>query len=385
VVHEVVGPPLTSIEAGAALALGVVALLVSGVMPVLLGALAGEHRLSVSLIGVTATAEALTMGLAAALCGALIKPVGLRRIGLAAVVLLAGLNLATLWSAGLTIVGLRAVAGVAEGVLLWITIGMIARSTTPERWAGVYYALLSLCQFLLAALLATLVMPHWHANGGFAVCAVLILLSAPIALVGRDRYAAMPDGAACGAPPARGWVALAGTLLFAGAFNAVAIYAVPLALQAGLKPGMAGVAVAAYLATQVFGGALASALAGRVHYFAVLVATSLVALAGWAVFMFWPPAWLFVLAAMAVGFVYTIGMAFLVPMLIEADSTRRAAVQSGGAQLFGSALGPLLASRLVGGHSVHGVVVLAAGLLIAGLSIFGALHLTTRAPVESIA
>ena len=53
-------------------------------------------------------------------------------------------------------------------------------------------------------------------------------------------------------------------------------------------------------------------------------------------------------------------------------------MQSGGAQLFGASLGPFLASRVVGDHNVHGAVVLAAVLLLAALSIFGGLHLTTR-------
>jgi DHA1 family inner membrane transport protein len=164
-VHEVVGPPLTAVEAGVAIALGIVALLLAGAMPVLLGALASEHRLAVGQIGVTAMAEALTMGLAAAACGALVKPARLRLIGLIAVLAVAVINLAMIWASGLGVIGLRALAGAAEGVLLWITIGMIARSETPERWAGVFYAGLTLCQFVLTAALTTVVTPRWHASG----------------------------------------------------------------------------------------------------------------------------------------------------------------------------------------------------------------------------
>jgi hypothetical protein len=69
---------------------------------------------------------------------------------------------------------------------------------------------------------------------------------------------------------------------------------------------------------------------------------------------------------------------FLVPMTIEADPTRQAAVQSGGAQLFGGALGPFLASRIVGEQDVHGAVVLGAAMLLIALALCGGLHLTTR-------
>jgi hypothetical protein len=60
---------------------------------------------------------------------------------------------------------------------------------------------------------------------------------------------------------------------------------------------------------------------------------------------------------------------FLVPMTIDADPTRRAAMQSGAAQLLGGAVGPLLASLVVGERDVHGVLALGAGLLVAGLSV----------------
>ena len=118
-------------------------------------------------------------------------------------------------------------------------------------------------------------------------------------------------------------------------------------------------------------------MAGRIHYFLVFVMTSLVSFTCWMVFVFWPPAWLFVAASMGAGLVYMIAAPFQVPMTIEADPTRRAAMQSGGAQLFGGALGPFLASRVVGERDVHPAVFLAAALLLGALTIFGALHLTS--------
>ena len=77
---------------------------------------------------------------------------------------------------------------------------------------------------------------------------------------------------------------------------------------------------------------------------------------------------------------------FLVPMTIEADPSRRAAVQSGAAQLTGGAMGPLLASRGVGAGSVHGALWLGAALTLAGLAVMAWLHFTSRrAPVAPAA
>ena len=57
---------------------------------------------------------------------------------------------------------------------------------------------------------------------------------------------------------------------------------------------------------------------------------------------------------------------------------RRAAVQSGAAQLFGAALGPLLASVVVSDRNIHGALYLGAGLLLTGLAMIAGLHFTAR-------
>lgn len=379
-VHEVVGPPLSGMEAGVAIAFGVVSLLLAGSVPLLLGALADEGRLAVTAIGDTAMAEALSMGLATGLAGAFLKPVRLRLIGFLATLAVAALDLAMLKASGVGVLAIRALAGVPEGLMLWITIGMIARTETPERWAGVFFSASTLTQFGLAAGLTTVVLPRFHAAGGFLVGAALIALCAPMALLARDRYAALPNTQAgeSGAPPARGWIALVGTVLFAGSAGAVGVYITPIAHHAGLAAGVAGIALTASLAVQVLGSALATAAAGRLHYFGVFMVSTLIVLAGWAVYLTAPPAWLFIAATMATGFVGLFATPFLVPMTIEADPSRRAAVQSGGAQLFGSALGPFLASRVVGEWGVAGDLILGAALAVVALAIFGVLHLTAR-------
>jgi predicted MFS family arabinose efflux permease len=378
-VHEAVGRSLTPRETGGALAVGVNSLLVLGVIPVLLGALVDEHKISDPDIGLIAMTEVLAMGVATALAGMILKPMRLKAIGLVVTLILAGVDLATASAPRGGVFALRGVAGALEGVLLWITVSMISRTETPERWAGVFFTGQTLSQLLLAIGLAVWIMPHWGATGGFVSIAVCALVGAPAALIGPERLADLnPGEAVAGAPPLRGWVALIGTAIYVAGGGAVAVYLVPLAHGAGLDASVAQTALWVSLAAQVAGSAAATAMAGRIRWFHVFLVTTSVALVVWWLFGQHIPAWLFIAANAAAGLFSLFLSPFLVPMTIEADPSRRAAVQSGAAQLIGGAAGPLLASMAVSDRDVHGVLWLGAGLALAGLGTVAWLHLTHR-------
>src|SRR5579871_435180 len=196
VVHEAVGPPLSGLEVAGALGVGVNSLLVLGVVPVLLGALADERRLSDPDIGLVATIEVLAMGITTALAGMLVKPKHLRLIGLVGTLALALADYATASSSRLGVFALRGAAGAIEGVMLWITVAMIARTATPERWAGVFFTGQTLSQLLLAIGLAVVILPRWGATGGFVAIAACALAGAGAAMVGPSRLADLDPGEA---------------------------------------------------------------------------------------------------------------------------------------------------------------------------------------------
>ena len=383
-VHEAVGPSITGLQAGATIGVGVNSLMFAGVLPILLGALADEHRLSAAGIGLTATTEALAMGLSTAAMGLVRRPERLRLIGVAASLAVAVLNLIAMRADGATIIALRGATGACEGVLLWITVSMIARTVTPERWAGVFFTVQTLAQLLLAMALAAAIVPVWGANGVFGALGLLAVVGVVPALLSPTRFAPLPvreDESE--APPPRGWAALAATLVFVSAAAAVGVYVQPLAHEAGLGGGVARTAVWVGLAAQVLGGALATTLAGRVRYFTVFIITSVVYLAVWGSFSQPLSAWLFIVANAFSGLVGLFLGPFLVPMVIDADPSRRAAMQSGAAQLLGGALGPLLASQVVGDRDVRGVLWLAAGLLAVGLSGVAWLRFTAASAIPA--
>ncbi len=374
VVVETVGRPLIAREAVAAIAPGVVALLLSGVIAMVLGALADEHRLSAAGIGECATLEALVMGLTTGIAAAVLPPTRLRLVGVVSAAALGVLDLATMGAHSVSILILRTLAGVPDGLLLWITIGMIARSAVPARWAGVFLTALTASQLVLA-LGNMWVIPRFGANGTFAALAVVAFAEMAFAVWLPRSYAPLPkpDGES-GMPPLRGWIALFASLLIMASTSAVGVYLQPLAHQAGLDADVARTAVWVSLAFQIAGGSLATLLAHRLHYFLAFVAAMFGFLAGWAIFDFHVSALLFVMGNACIGFMSLFLGPFNVPMTIEADPSLRAAMQSAGAQVLGTAIGPLFSSFVVGDRNVHGAIFLGTGLLLAGMTIVAGLH-----------
>ena len=381
VVHEAIGPSLTPLEAGAAIAIGVISLLIAGELAILLGGLADLHRLSASGIGIAAAVEALSMGVATSLAGVFLKPRRLRWLGIGASLALAAIDLGvTRVSGDAAIMVMRGLAGIPEGLLLWITIGMIARTELPERWSGVLFTALTAAQLAVAGVFTAGFLTRFGPDGGFVFLAVVSLAGVVISSFVPDRYAPLPHEAEAlgGAPPPRGWIALAATLIFVASTGAVGVYLVPLAHQAGLTTMVAQTSVSASLAAQIPGSALATLVAGRVRYFTIFVVGTIVAIGTWAVYGFAAPAWMFIAATTIQGFVGIFITPFLVPMTIHADPSRRAAVQSGAAQSLGGAFGPLLASQVVDDAHARGVLYLGVGLALTGMAIIAWLRFTAR-------
>ena len=387
------GPELSAgRERWAAIGVGLNALLVVALLAPLLGALADERRLTAPQMGLAATAELLAMAGATGLAGLLLAPRRLRLIGASSCLLLATLDLATMAAGGGALIALRAGAGMAEGVLLWITVGMIARTATPVRWAGAFYMALTSVQLALAFADASVIMPRFGASGGYAALALCALAGIGPALLLPGAYAPMPHEAASERRlPFRGLVALLAAFVFMSANGAVAIFLQRYALQAGLTAGVARTAVWVSLAAQVAGSAAATALAGRVGWFSVFAAGALLWLAAWTCFSLRVPAGVFIGANALSGLVALFVGPFFVPMLIEADPSRRAAMQTGAAQLLGGAAGPLMAFALVSQTDAHRVLVLSPALLAAGLAIMAWLRFTaaasgptTSAPSEAV-
>jgi hypothetical protein len=365
-----IGSAPTALQLGAVLFVGVNGILIAGLQPLLLGMLTEENRLSAVELGRAATAELLTMGVAAAVAGAKLKAERLRAMGLIACVLLAIFEVMTTYVRGETLVLVRAIAGIPSGIMIWIAVALIARSLTPERWAGIYFTVQTLAQFICAAGFTAWVTPKHGANGGFVALAVLSLIAAIAAFALPDRFAPLAQqGASTGLPNAKGWLALVVAFLYLAFIVGVWVYAEPLSHQSGHEPSVAGTAVSISLACQVLGGAAATALAGKLRWLTTILLCSVLNGACLLAFASLPTATIFLATSGVFGFLWLFVLPFFVPMIIAADPTRRSAVMLGGAQLLGASLGPLLVSTLVTEQESRGALAFGAAALAAAAAI----------------
>ncbi|KAA8918990.1 hypothetical protein CEK64_14770 [Xanthomonas sontii] len=340
------------------MSIGAIALLILGVQPIVLGALVEQHLITLPGVGVVAMGEIIALGIGVALGDALLPVSWQRATAVVAALLAAALNLATVQAQGdAAFVALRAAAGLAEGLLVWVATVSIVRAATPDRVTAVFMVLQALAQIALAAALALWVLPAAGWQGGFVAMAATCLLVLPLA-------AALPVSASL-APAADAQCAATATarlrwspstlapLLVAflqmSAIGALWAYLEPLALRAGLDAHAAQLQTSWVLGMQIVGGLAAIYWVRRLSVTATLTLGS-VALCVVAAAMYRVPgnaALGFAAVCVAFGFAWMFLMPFHVGLALRADAQGRVAVLVPAAQLIGSACGPLLASLLL--------------------------------------
>ena len=358
-----------------ALTVGVVALLIAGLQPVVLGGLESEGRLTASQIGLAATVELLALGLTCGLAAAFLKPDRVRLKLALACMAHAGAMFGTCLVTGVAVIAMRGAAGVFAGLMLWAAISTITRAERPERLSGVFVTVQTLAQLVLAAVLPATVVPWFGINGALEALGVISMLTAVAALAGANSYSPLPKAAKGGGGIGlRPLLGLAACFLFMAFIVALWVYLEPLAELSGMSAKQAGLAVAVALGMQVAGGAAATLAARRWRRpGGVLLAVGALNGGILAILFGAPQAALFMGAVAVFGFLWLFALPFQTLLLIQLDPTRRAAMQLGTAQLLGSSFGPLVASFVVSNDEVRGAVGLSAALLVLALIAIGLL------------
>jgi len=380
-----IGPRPTPGQIAAIVFVGTIGILIPGVQPIVLGALLAERHISLSQLGATASVELLCMGSAAALAAALLPPRRLPAVCIAASLVLALGNYLTPLAAGGSITALRALTGAAGGILIWVTAGMIARSAAPDRWAGIYLSVQTLAQFLFAAAMTALIEPGRAVRGDFGMLAIAGVVCAFAACALPSAFQILPKPSGSGTfvmPPPRALAALASIFLVLASIVSIWVYYDPIARQAGLSSHVSDTAVYISLACQVLGGTCATLSAGRLQWFPVFVLCAAVDFVMIALLGTHPSAPIFLIDAAIFGFIWLFILPFLVPMVIEADPTRRSAVLTTGVALLGSSLGPTMAGLIISPNDTQGALWFGAACLSSSLAIATALRYLRPAPLQ---
>ncbi|MGX8008077.1 MFS transporter [Mesorhizobium sp. ORM8.1] len=374
-----VGNP-TGLQLASALWIGSVGLLILGLQPVLLGALYTEGHVTGDELALVATAEMIAIAIGSAIVAMLLPARNMRWKSTLLLILLAFANLWTAYAVTAnSLIGARALAGLAEGGLVAVATELIARSRRAERIGGYFVTLQTLAQCALALILALYAVPKAGAAGGFMVLAIVCLLSLVVAWTVADDYADLPkDEHFSNVLTVPAITALLSIFCYFMFFGAVWAFLEPLGAQFGIDGRTIGLMVSASLAAQVLGAMTATVFEARIDYrfaitiIGIIAAISSVLLAtGPGLLVFWA-------VALVMGFILLFIVPYQIRLAITADETRNAALLVPAAQLFGLAIGPIAASLLIDGGNFRPVPEFAAVTALASVALLGVFVLVAR-------
>jgi len=353
----------------AALAVGTIAVLMVGVQPILLGELVEARQVSLEGVGIVAMAEIVTLGLGVVLGDMLLPGARLRLITIVAALFAACFDLLTLLARGDgAMTGVRAAAGLAEGVLIWGTTGVVVRTANPARVGGIFFVAQTLAQAALGAVLANAIIPRWGWQGGFAALGLLALLPCLLAFLQPPRLAPLAPPAVSGFRwSAATLLPLAVVFLQLATLGSFWAYLEPLGKAAGFDARAAQTLIAGVLAMQVVGGSMAALAVRRLAVVPTLVACSVLLAAVTTTIHQLPGGSTlnFALGCALFGFVWLFMLPFHIGLAFRADASGRLAGLVPAAQLLGSAFGPLTASFIVEGENAGAVPLLSAAFAVA--------------------
>lgn len=374
-----VGNP-SGLQLASALWIGSVGLLILGLQPVLLGALYTEGHVTGDELALVATAEMIAIAIGSAIVAMLLPARNMRWKSTLLLILLA---LANLWTAyavtANSLIGARALAGIAEGGLVAVATELIARSRRAERIGGYFVTLQTLAQCALALLLALYVVPKAGAAGGFIALGVVCLLSLVVAWTVADDYADLPkDEHFSNVLTVPAITALLSIFCYFMFFGAVWAFLEPIGAQFGIDGRTVGLVVSASLAAQVLGAMTATVFEARIDYRFAITIIGIVAAICSVLLASGPGLPVFWAVALVMGFILLFNVPYQIRLAITADETRNAALLVPAAQLFGLAIGPVAASLLIKGTDFRPVSEFAAVTALASVALLGFFVLIAR-------
>ena len=353
-----IGAPPSSLQIGVIMTVSIMGAIMPSLLPILLGGLLQEHRLTASLMGQTATIELLAIGVVSGMAGAWLPHRHLRQIGFLAGILLVAANVATMFLSGAPILAVRALSGMCCGLYLWVIVGMFIRSKVAARWIGIYTLLLGVAALALSSLFSAILVPRYGINGAFAGMAAISGFVALASLLLPTAYASLGDSAVSGSrmPPSSGVLALLMQFIYTAGLLAVWVYVGTMSLQNGNSAADTAFAFSLAFAMQIVGGGAASALANRLSALPVIVVSGSISIALAATIAGGASGNSYIACIALFGGLWMFAAPYLLPFTIGVDPTLKSALLGTSAQLIGCAAGPALASMTISDTNVSGAL-----------------------------
>lgn len=339
-----------------ALTCGVVGVLAVAIEPILLTRLYELEKIGAEAIGIAICVELIGMAFGSVIGAKLLGAGNTSRRIVLTTLLLATANLLTPMGSESWVIVLRLVAGVAGGVLIWVTITTIVRSSTPERWSGFYLSGHTAVQFVVAAIVAALVIPSLGAYGGYALLAAITVLLIPVALKVPDIRPYEHKGQISEAGyPISTWPTLVSIMLLNAMLMSVMSYAEIEFQFRGFPVEETLAIVPIMLGAQIMGGLVAALIAPRLPkiLFVMLVIGILTLLLGQLAGLVGEVSTgSMYFAFAAFGFCWLFVGPFHLGFLLDVSKSLQSAELLAAAQLAGLAIGPLIGAALLtsGGH-----------------------------------
>jgi DHA1 family inner membrane transport protein len=364
--------PTTTATVIAGLFLGTVAFMITGIQPVLLGALAQEDRLSEAMLGRVAWAEVVALALASAIGPRLLRFGSAQRTIAAACLSLALADAVVYLShdTQLLLVS-RVIAGLMEGLLLATTNIAITRGRHPERLSALFLMVSAMPQVAASYLLPSTVIPRFGADAGFGVLSVLAIAGIAVAfLLGNEIQDAPPRRTSVQVWTPAVLIGLLGVILQNAGNGAAWEYQARVGENLHFSGQVVGTAIAADLIFQIIGTFAVAWIAWRLSFRAVLMLGCLVQAAILVAMGRVHAPYSYISICAVFGMMWLGVNPYQVSLLVHLDRTRQAALLLASLQLVGFGTGPLICSFFVRPGNLEAAFGCAAGLVLASLALY---------------
>jgi DHA1 family inner membrane transport protein len=352
------------------LAMGCCGTLVLGIQPLLLEALLAQGFLDNAGVGWVATAEVLSMAVGVLIGSRLLASAHAKPVVISCGIGMALGNLATLIAhTSITILLVRTVAGLTEGMMVAVAVMSISYSTAPGRLNAIFLTAGAAPQMLLAYVIPASLSPVFGPGVGFPIMAMAGGVCVALACAMKERFAPPLGSSGRRIEWSRSVVlVLLATLLTAAAIGACWSYAGPLAAEIGLNPERIGAAVTASLIFQLLGSLIVSVVGYRLSFRIALVGGALIQAAACVVLLQSHTFLAFTAALCIFGFLWQGCMPFAMDLVVSIDKSRATAPLILPLMFAGLSAGPFIASFWVGHSVAHafwtGIIGFALALLV---------------------